>query len=367
MILLLFLCSYLAVLVTSSEYACESDRFPLVTDFGPEDCDNTRSYFYTENLNDYRDCFPGCRQTTTNINTCGNLPCPPGYTCTDQLRCQVNETSCNRYHTARPNDYTQALWKPTCLPDDSYAPKQCKGEAANGRCFCYDPSGNRIFGDAFSLDADDMTCACSRHRAALEASDARTFFSLHCDSMGNYEPLQCDMNSEQCWCVEPKTGDLKSAVLPMNLITKLPCYNETTFGSQYLRQCESELYAQKKITDEFQAHGTDRVNFETVLCQYDGSYGPYKITKGILYCVWKDGSSIGAYQVEVDSSVDSINCNCARDTKIYELAGLLFSLSCLPNGNYNSVQVDGSLYYCVDSDGFPVSVPSDDDVCPDYF
>lgn len=66
MILLLFLCSYLAVLVTSSEYACESDRFPLVTDFGPEDCDNTRSYFYTENLNDYRDCFPGCRQTTTS-------------------------------------------------------------------------------------------------------------------------------------------------------------------------------------------------------------------------------------------------------------------------------------------------------------
>ncbi|KAI4455169.1 secreted modular calcium-binding protein [Holotrichia oblita] len=337
MIFLLFLCSYLPVFVTSVEYYCDTDRFPVVTDFVPEDCDNSARFYYRENV--VNDCFPACVQATSK--------------------------SCYRYYTSGSNDYTRALWKPTCLPDETWAPKQCKGEAANGRCFCVDSEGNRIFGDAFSLDADDMTCACSRYRAALEASGDHVFVSLHCDSMGNYDPLQCDVNSEQCWCVEPKTGDLTSAVLPMNLMTKLPCYNETTVGSQYLRQCESEVYAQTMITDEFNAHGTERVNFETVLCQYDGSYGPYKISSGILYCVWKDGSSIGAYQVEVSSTIGSVNCNCACDTKIYQLAGLLFSLSCRSNGNYASLQMDGNLYYCVDSDGFATTESSDDDVCPE--
>ncbi|KAI4455154.1 secreted modular calcium-binding protein [Holotrichia oblita] len=270
MIFLLFLCSYLPVFVTSVEYYCDTDRFPVVTDFVPEDCDNSARFYYRENV--VNDCFPACVQATST---------------------------------------------------------------------------------------------CSRYRAALEASGDHVFVSLHCDSMGNYDPLQCDVNSEQCWCVEPKTGDLTSAVLPMNLMTKLPCYNETTVGSQYLRQCESEVYAQTMITDEFNAHGTERVNFETVLCQYDGSYGPYKISSGILYCVWKDGSSIGAYQVEVSSTIGSVNCNCARDTKIYQLAGLLFSLSCRSNGNYASLQMDGNLYYCVDSDGFATTESSDDDVCPE--
>lgn len=47
------------------------------------------------------------------------------------------------------------------------------------------------------------------------------YTSLHCDSVGNYEPLQC--NAGQCWCVEPLTGEIISKVLPEKLMTYLPC------------------------------------------------------------------------------------------------------------------------------------------------
>lgn len=56
------------------------------------------------------------------------------------------------------NVYYTALWKPDCLANGKWAPKQCKGEATNGRCFCFDAVGNRIFGQAWIENADDMTC-----------------------------------------------------------------------------------------------------------------------------------------------------------------------------------------------------------------
>lgn len=65
--------------------------------------------------------------------------------------------------------------------------------------------------------------ACSRRRAEMENSGEYVFVSLHCDSMGNYDPLQCDIESESCWCVESKTGDLISSVVPLSLVTKLSC------------------------------------------------------------------------------------------------------------------------------------------------
>lgn len=50
------------------------------------------------------------------------------------------------------------MWKPECLTNGKWAAKQCKGEATNGRCFCFDGAGNRIFGQAWIEDADEMTC-----------------------------------------------------------------------------------------------------------------------------------------------------------------------------------------------------------------
>lgn len=53
----------------------------------------------------------------------------------------------------------------------------------------------------------------------LEAG--REYVSFHCDSMGNFEPLQCDKGL--CWCAEPQTGKLVSPIVPEKAFRILPC------------------------------------------------------------------------------------------------------------------------------------------------
>lgn len=55
--------------------------------------------------------------------------------------------------------------------------------------------------------------------------------------------------------------------------------DSSTVGSQYLRQCESKLYAQKRILYELKLHGTI-ASFIDFLCDDDGSYGSYTIVDG---------------------------------------------------------------------------------------
>lgn len=64
-----------------------------------------------------------------------------------------------------------------------------------------------------------MTCACSRRKDELLSKSE--YVTFHCDSMGNYEPLQC--NDGQCWCVEPHTGDITAPVVPEAMMKYLPC------------------------------------------------------------------------------------------------------------------------------------------------
>lgn len=67
--------------------------------------------------------------------------------------------SCFHYNYLGPPNYEHALqWKPKCLPDGSYAPVQCKGEKPTGKCYCFDATGNRIFGEQWWRIADNMTC-----------------------------------------------------------------------------------------------------------------------------------------------------------------------------------------------------------------
>lgn len=153
--------------------------------------------------------------------------------------------------------------------------------------------------------------ACSRHRNALERTK-RNDVTLHCDSMGNYESLQCDSGS--CWCAEPKTGEVLDTVVPESMMKLLPCCkidssqiyyylknaiklsfinlyiliffvyiidDSKKIGSQYLRQCESQLFAQARIKNEFLNRGTNSVNLPFLLCGYDGSFGRYKVDKGV--------------------------------------------------------------------------------------
>lgn len=134
--------------------------------------------------------------------------------------------------------------------------------------------------------------ACSRRKADLEATRTTTF---HCDSKGNYEPLQCDMVSKQCWCADSMTGDLVSPVVPLRAIRLLSCctflhrlsshntaniwylVSVEVYGSQYLRQCESKKFAQTAIREKLQKHGVTYITEDFLLCDNDGAYGSFTI------------------------------------------------------------------------------------------
>ncbi|RVE54094.1 hypothetical protein evm_001217 [Chilo suppressalis] len=239
-----------------------------------------------------------------------------------------------------------------CLPDGTYGPVQCKGDTFTGRCFCSNENGTRIFGQMWRADASQMTCACSRRRAELEATEKRSV-TLHCTRTGDYEPLQCD--NGMCWCAEPRTGQPTAGPVPEADMRQLPCYRSSLVGTQYLRQCESVVHAIATIQREQMEHGTSFLGNPVTFCDYDGSYGPFQIRNGIAYCTGRDGEILGSWQT-VSSEMTGMNCNCARDTMLYfPERGMTVTENCQPNGNYVPNQNVGNVFYCVDSDGYPTT------------
>jgi len=266
--------------------------------------------------------------------------CKPGYECAGET-CSANSSSCQ--YVADNN--THISWKPRCNGAD-YEPVQCKGDRPTGRCFCFDKKGNRIFGEQLWAEAENMTCACSRRVQELQ-DQGRKDVTLHCNEQGNYEELQCD--NGVCWCAEEKTGTPISRILPENMMTMLPCYENASLGSGYLRQCESMLIAQKRIEILMAAHSSTNPNFPYTNCEFDGSYGALQQDGNQLFCAWKDKSRIESYASQL-SGMRVMNCKCARDKKKY---GDAVQFECEGNGNYVREQYtnDGTKY-CVDPDGF---------------
>lgn len=121
--------------------------------------------------------------------------------------------------------------------------------------------------------------ACSRQVYDLRRNHGN-IATIHCTSDGNFEPLQCDMDSGLCYCVDPLTGKLDGAILPEHQWKLLPCYslNVTNHDptGQYLRQCESEWAAGQRIRKETLLHGLDVYAVVDFKCDYDGSFAPIR-------------------------------------------------------------------------------------------
>lgn len=98
-------------------------------------------------------------------------------------------------------------------------------------------------------------------------------------------------------------------------------------GTEYLRECESAAHAQMVIRQTLHRHGTTDVSFNNIQCDYDGSYGKYKIANGmsvssITYnmrqrihfqfnfrasCLWRNNTPIGSFQAGANL-VGQMNC-----------------------------------------------------------
>lgn len=58
--------------------------------------------------------------------------------------------------------------------------------------------------------------------------------------------------------------------------------DKVEMGSKYLRECESAAHAQMLLRQKLFKHGTTDVSFNNLQCDYDGSYGKYKIENGMF-------------------------------------------------------------------------------------
>ena len=170
------------------------------------------------------------------------------------------------------NACTKYLWEKECNPSGQYQRVQAKYSEFTTkphRKFCVDPFGNRIFGDA-AFDDAEINCLCSRKIWELENVLHQDEVTLHCESNGNYDPLQC--NESRCWCVDPQLGHVRSRAVHKDLAKYLSCFNPNTFGQQYLRRCQSRQTGRKKSSKMLAMHGLSWLQDSDFECDYDGSF-----------------------------------------------------------------------------------------------
>jgi len=317
--------------------------------------------------------------------------CYPDLDCDPQTKtCQITKEDCTSHPCTcaradyrlwyEADDCTERFWNPDCDRSTGlYSPVQLKtapgfngqpdkGEEGSYR-WCSDPKGNRLYGqEAVDWDISHMTCSCSRKYWELQQTkqvsandgldpwiqEGRSDVSLHCDEKGNYEELQCDKG--RCWCIQPKTGEATSIVLPVTLWHLLPCYTrftqEVEVGKQYLRRCESRVIGIQNLKQWFNKHGTHWKRQSGTVCDMDGSFAALicddRSPNEMCYCVDKNNQILSQAEVMYE---DRMTCRCQRD-KHYGMT----DLKCDAYGNYKADQKEGDDEYCVDSeDGYRTS------------
>lgn len=235
-------------------------------------------------------------------------------------------------------------WRPDCTPDGEYVGKQCKGPINEKRCVCVDPDGNRLYGSAFEYQTDlyqNMNCKCSRE--VWERTQAgESTVTLHCAENGNYERLQCE--KEWCYCMDPDTGTPYGSSLPESAMDRLPCYNRTLVGAQYLRRCEAEFHAHYSLVDLMEYKGTQGPSTR-LTCDPDGSYSAKQCDNIMCRCYSK-------YNDEQLMAPAGDGCQCARDRKMFEEDQIAYGITCdHSSGTYQLIQPRGATVFCVDADG----------------
>ncbi|XP_022235272.1 thyroglobulin-like [Limulus polyphemus] len=313
-------------------------------------------------------CCPLCVSYIEKGELCGQGPtaaaslCKPGLSCNkDTKRCDEQNGPCveernHRLSLLENKDYnfTESLWLPECDSNGNFKKKQCKGS----KCLCFDENGNRIFGLAERALAENMTCECSREmwkRKNDEGLEWMTSPHEHCDSMGNYDELQC--KDEICYCADPITGDPMGEATHIAGFHLLSCYNEETHGKTYLRQCEKQLYRAQSLTYQFHNKGIRILGLVNIACGLDGTFDLKQCQPDRCSCTNKFGASIKSYTKEKSSGItNKMICACARDQNDIETNHARYPLlDCTDLGNFKEYQCFGDECFCVDRDGVQIS------------
>uniref|UniRef100_A0A4W3I6L6 Nidogen 2 n=1 Tax=Callorhinchus milii TaxID=7868 RepID=A0A4W3I6L6_CALMI len=216
--------------------------------------------------------------------TCYNIPgsfvcqCNPGYE-GDGLQCRPGKnpehnTACEQERERVQTQFSprgsrpySGNYVPQCDDAGKFRPQQC--HQSEGQCWCVDTWGREIDGTrtypgsnapqcGLPVTPDHEMTACEHQRERLQAEYSsrgdRPHFTIHipqCDEHGNFRPVQCHTNRNQCWCVDkwgrevpgtrkPSGMDQPRCGLPESTSTEFgPHGSRPHFGS-YVTQCDDE-------------------------------------------------------------------------------------------------------------------------------
>lgn len=249
--------------------------------------------------------------------------------------------------------------RPSCDGNGFYSPIIC---IPGQNCFCINESGQRIFGNGlFKKNVNKiMTCECSRLNNKLKELIAQKFpyFTTRCKPDGSFEPLQCF--GELCVCVDTKTGSPTSETRNLTKgLQDMPCYDIDLYKDPFVYTKPCDNIKQGRINNYFDAkrNGEETVDFETDICDPDGSFIAVQQDEVYKYCVDQYDIRIEHYVVNKTSqAAQEMNCKCARVQKLLKDHNYLEIPQCCPNGNYNKLACRRGQCYCVDIDGKQVSI-----------
>eukprot|EP00062_Callorhinchus_milii_P004218 gi/632942351/ref/XP_007886366.1/ PREDICTED: nidogen-2 isoform X2 [Callorhinchus milii] len=246
--------------------------------------------------------------------TCYNIPgsfvcqCNPGYE-GDGLQCRPAgrpKTACEQERERVQTQFSprgsrpySGNYVPQCDDAGKFRPQQC--HQSEGQCWCVDTWGREIDGTrtypgsnapqcGLPVTPDHEMTACEHQRERLQAEYSsrgdRPHFTIHipqCDEHGNFRPVQCHTNRNQCWCVDKWGREVPGTRKPSGMDQPrcgLPAPTERPKTA-----CEMQ---RESTSTEFGPHGS-RPHFGSYVTQCDdeGNYIPLQChsSTGQCWCV----------------------------------------------------------------------------------
>ncbi|XP_057591090.1 thyroglobulin isoform X2 [Hippopotamus amphibius kiboko] len=98
----------------------------------------------------------------------------------------------------------RADYVPQCAEDGSFQTVQCGQDG--GSCWCVDADGGEVAGSQQPGRPAACLSFCQLQKQQILLSSyinsTATSYLPQCQDSGDYEPVQCDVRREQCWCVD---------------------------------------------------------------------------------------------------------------------------------------------------------------------
>lgn len=199
---------------------------------------------------------------------------------------------------------------------------------------------------AYAITNDPEVTMCQRYNNGDDQLVVPQRSGSKCKANGDYEEIQCDDKSKECWCADQNgyeitdtrtTGSIKCPAIGGD---PTPCQKE---------------YAEKSRNWLLKGRYLPR-------CKTDGSYSKKQCHKSYCFCVNKDGVEIYGSRKNVSDGdlmcgPDPAFTKCERqraDNSANAAPGA-FIPRCKANGNFEPAQCLGSVCYCVNING--ISIP----------